>query len=416
MLSQRKLLAVAAAVVTLAAGCSSTSKPAAGTRTGTGTGSTNHTVTVGILTDLTGPAASGNKTSVMGVAAGAVEAAKEGYTIKYIPADTATSPATTLSAVQKLVEQDHVSAVLAVSALTFAAADYLKAQGVPVIGAAEDGPEWIPDTNMFSVYGFLDGTKVSTTAGLFFKSLGVTTLGSLGYAVSPGSSEASKASAASAHAAGIKVGYLNAQFPFGSTNVTPVALAMKNAHVDGFTSSTDPNTSFALITALRQAGDNPKVALLPDGYGGDLVQAGPGAIQSGQGVFFSLSFQPAEMHTAATIEFQNALKAVGVTGDPTYGEYGGYASVALLVDALKTAGTSASHSALISALTAVKGYDAWGLLGTHTFDMDNRAATATGVDSCLYVTKLVGSSFQLVPGADPLCGSPIPGLTVSASS
>jgi ABC-type branched-subunit amino acid transport system substrate-binding protein len=97
----------------------------------------------------------------MGVAAGAVEAAKEGYTIKYIPADTATSPATTLSAVQKLVEQDHVSAVLAVSALTFAAAGYLKAQGVPVIGAAEDGPEWIPDTNMFSVYGFLNGTKVS---------------------------------------------------------------------------------------------------------------------------------------------------------------------------------------------------------------------------------------------------------------
>jgi hypothetical protein len=30
------------------------------------------------------------------------------------------------------------------------------------------------------------------------------------------------------------------------------------------------------------------------------------------------------------------------------------------------------------------------------------------------VTKLVGTNFQLVPGADPLCGTVIPGETVGS--
>lgn len=417
MFSKRKLIAGGFALAAVAAGCGSSSKPA-GTGTGNSGGgsSANHTYTIGLLGDFSGPAASGSKTSILGAQAGASLAAKEGYNIKIVQADSQTSPSATLAAAQKLVEQDHVTAVIAISAVAFAAADYLKKQGIPVVGVAEDGPEWVTDLNMFSTFGFLDGTKVSTTGGKFFKMEGVTTLGSLGYGISPGSSEASKAAAVSAQEAGLKVGYLNANFPFGSTNVAPIALAMKNAGVDGFTSSTDPNTSFALVTALRQAGDNPKVALLPDGYGGDLLQAGPGALQTGQGLYFTLSFEPVEMHTAATQQFQNALATVGVNNDPTYGEYAGYASMALLFQALKTVGANPSHSALIAALTNVKHFDADGLLGSHSFDMDNRAATAIGVDGCTYVTKLVGSNFQLVPGADPICGTLIPGKTVSASS
>jgi len=56
------------------------------------------------------------------------------------------------------------------------------------------------------------------------------------------------------------------------------------------------------------------------------------------------------------------------------------------------------------------------LLGSHSWDLSNRAGTATGIDSCLYVTKLSGSTFQLVNGADPICGNEIPGQTVSPSS
>lgn len=286
-----------------------------------------------------------------------------------------------------------------------------------MIGVGEDGAEWITSKNMFSIFGFLDSTKVSTTDGLFFKMEGASVIGALGYGISPQSAEAAKGAVASAEAAGLRSGYLNANFPFGSTNVQPVALAMKNAGVDGFTATVDPNTGFSLITALRQLGHNPKVALLPTGYGGDLLQAGPNAVQVGQGVYFSLSFEPAEMHTTATEKFQAALKtATGVTDDPTYAEYAGYVSVGLLVQALKAAGANPTHAALIAALDGVKQFNADGLLGSHSFDLSDRAGTSTGVDSCLYVTKLSGSAFQLVPGADPICGSEIPGKTVSPSS
>jgi branched-chain amino acid transport system substrate-binding protein len=96
--------------------------------------------------------------------------------------------------------------------------------------------------------------------------------------------------------------------------------------------------------------------------------------------------------------------------------YAGYTSVALLVEALKATGPNPSHPALISALSGIKGFNAAGLLGTHSFDMSQRTGFVTGVDNCVWITKLTGSTFQLVPGADPICGTIVPGKTVSASS
>ena len=89
----------------------------------------------------------------------------------------------------------------------------------------------------------------------------------------PTSVEAAKSNGVSAEAAGLKTGYIDAHFPFGSTNVQPTAIAMKNAGVDAITPEVDPNTSFALINALRTLGATPKVALLPIGYGADLLYA-----------------------------------------------------------------------------------------------------------------------------------------------
>ncbi len=413
----KKWLAAVAVVAVLAAACSSNSSSST-TTTGSGSGSSggNKTFTVGILTDLTGPAASGNKTSPQGVQAGTVLARRDGYTIKYVVADTATSPSQALTAAQQLVEQDHVFAVVACSALAFGAAPYLTSQGVPVVGIAEDGPEWITSKNMFSVVGPIDTTKVTTTAGDFFKMAGATNVGALGYSVSPSSAEAALAAAASAEHAGLKAGYVNANFPFGSTNVAPVVLAMKSAGINGLNPSTDPNTAFALVTALRQAGVDLKVALLATGYGGDLEQAGPTASQEAQNVYFLSSFEPVEMHTSATQQLQSDLKAVGIDHDPTYAEYVGYTSVALLVDGLQAAGSNPTQAGLIKALDGIHSFTAAGLFGSRSIDMSQRTNVAIGVDNCYWITKYSGSIFQLVANADPICGTIVPGKTVSASS
>ncbi len=423
--SKKKAVAFTAAALIAAAGCSSSSSKSAAVGSANSAGAPSSSasgsskpinVTVGVLTDLTGPAASGNKTTGDGVKAGVVYAARNGVNVKYVVGDTATSPATALSAAQKFVTQDHVNAVIANSSLTFAAANYLTAKGVPVIGAAEDGPEWITAKNMFSVYGPVDTTKVADTLGQFYKSQGVTTVGAIGYSVSPSSSEAAKASIKSAESVGLKSGYLNSKFPFGSTDVQPVALAMKSAGVNGVTAATDPNTAFSLITALRQSGANVKVAILATGYGGDVLQAGPGALQEAQNVYFSLGFEPIEVQSAATKQFASDLTAAGVKGQATSAQYNGYTAIGLLVRALKATGGNTNSAALISTLSNIHDWDGLGLFGGHKLDLSVRNNVVTGVDNCLWVTKLEGNKFTLVKGADPVCGKTLPGVTVSPSS
>jgi ABC-type branched-subunit amino acid transport system substrate-binding protein len=404
-----RLAAAVAAVALVAAACSSSSKSSS-----SGGGKT---YTVGILTDYTGPGSSSNKTSVQGVQAGGVLAKRNGYTINYVIGDTGTSPSQALSAAQKMVQQNHVFAIIAVSALTFSAAPYLTSQHIPVLGVAEDGPEWMHSANMFSAFGPVDTTKVATTFGNYFKMEGVTSLGSLGYSISPSSAEAAKGAAASAQAAGLKSGYLNANFPFGSTNVQPIAISMKNNGVNGVTASVDPNTGLQLITSFRQLGGNLKAALLPTGYGGDITQAGPGGIQAAQGVSFLTPWEPVEMNTPATRQFQADLKTgPGITTDPTYAEYAGYTSTIMLVDGLKAAGSNPTQASLITALSGIHNWNAGGLYGSRTLDLGQRQGFVLGVDNCFYVTKLQGSTFQLVPGATPICGDVVPGKTVSASS
>lgn len=397
-----RFIAAAAAATFLAAGCSS-SKPS-------GSGSGN-SVTIGVITDLTGPAASGNKTFVQGVDAGVILAKRDGYTVKTVVGDTQTSPAQALAVAQKLVSQDHVEAVLVQSALAFSAASYLTQQGIPVIGVAEDAGEWATDKNMFPIAGALHTTVVTTTLGQILKLLSATTVGTLGYGISPSSANSAKAGTKSVQAAGLKSGYENANFPFGSTNVQPVAIAMKSAGVDAFYASVDPNTSFSLITGLRQAGVALKAAVLPDGYGADTLQAGPGALQAAQNVYFTLGYEPVAMNTPATQQLQSDLAAGGTTGVPTYGEYNGYVSVGLLVEALKGAGSHPTHQSIITSLSHITAWNALGLWGGRTVNINDRENLGAP-QLCSWVTKLVGIDFQLVSGADPLCGTVIPGVTV----
>ncbi|MBL7490702.1 ABC transporter substrate-binding protein [Frankia sp. AgB1.9] len=410
--NRNRLLVSAVALAAAATACGSAGSPGAPTATTTSVPSKG-TYTIGVLSDITGPASSVHGSTPGGIKAGVALAARGGYTIKYVLADTQTTPAGTLAAAQMLVTQKHVLAVIANSALTFAASDYLTAHNVPVIGPAEDASEWITAKNMFSIYGALHPTWVATTVGAFFKMEGVTRLASLGYAV-PTSSLASETWAASARAAGVDVAYLNSKFPLGSTDVGPTVLAMKNAGVDGLVMSVQPNTAFALITALRDQGVRLKVALIPTGYGGDLTQAGPGAVQAAQGVYFLLGFEPVEMRTAATKQFVSDLRTGGVTGEPTFAQYQGYVSMALLVEALKGTGGGVTQQTLLAALANIHDFSAAGLYGDHRLDVNDREHAVNGVDNCTWIVKLNGKVFEPVKGASPICGTQVPGVTVSS--
>ena len=412
MVKRRKIAIAAVAVVTAVASCSS--PKSGGVSSGAGR-SKGGTITIGLLTDLTGTGASGFKTSLQGVAAGVAWAAREGYHLKLDILDTQSAPTGALIAAQRMVLRDHVPAVIAVSAVTYGAAGFLSSHTVPVIGVALDADEWNTSPNMFAVTGTSHPELVSDLFGRLMKMEGGTDLGVVGLNLPPAAAGA-EGVAVSARLAGLRVGYLNAAFPLGSTNVAPAVLAMKSAGVDSFTAITAPNTALAFITTLKQEGVRLKFALLGDGYGGDLVQGGPGAAQAAQSAYFGLPLEPVEMHTSATDQFLSSLRQVGVRGDPTMAEYDGYVSVLLLGQALRAAGTDPTQSSLMTALSNIHDFNAGGLFGPERLDVDNRTGVGTGYLACSFITRFVGSTFHLVANADPICGSIIPDQKVRLSS
>lgn len=369
-----------------------------------------HQYTLGVLTDLTGAASGTEKTTVQGVKAGVGLANSEGWKFKYVVADAQTSPTAALSAARQLVERDHVDAVIAVSALTFSAAPYLASKGIPVIGAATDGPEWITTKNMFSVFGTADYHKVNSGLGDFLKLVGAKNLATMGYSVPPSTNLTAKASAVSAEQAGIKVGYKNSEFPLGSTNVGPAAIAIKNAGADALSAALLENTVFALITALHQNGVKLTAPVLATGYGGELLAAGPAEKQAAQGAYFTMSYEPIEMQTPATKQLASAMsKYAGVPGDPDLNEYLGYVSVDLFKTALAKTGSNPSHEQLVNTILGIRNYDAAGLFGSHSigFAMDQRGIYQ-GAQNCIWYVQFTGDKFQLVQGAAPLCGKNLP--------
>jgi branched-chain amino acid transport system substrate-binding protein len=407
-----KVWALVVASLLIGATCGSSKSTPDPSRTATGSSST---ITVGVLTGISG--IGGDPTVVKGIEAGIGVAASGGYKIRYVIGDTHGSPTGALAAAQKLVEEDHVFAVVAISGVTFAAAPFLTAHNVPVVGVAEDSTEWITSRNMFSVIGTEDYRKVISTYGEFFKRVGATRIGTLGFSIAPSAKEVAKAAAVSAQAAGLSAPYVNPEFPFGSTNLGPVAIAMKNARVDGLTTALTPNINYLLLSALKQQGATLKGALLRTGYGGDLESAGAPAQQAAQGVYFMTGQEPVEMHTPATERLQSAFrKYAGVAGDPTFSEYWGYESIDGVVAGLKAAGGRPSQQSFMNAMLSIRSYNPGGLYGNQSvgFAMDQRGKAAS-VNNCFWITQYVGDSFHLVPGMDPLCGSIIPGKTVSAS-
>ncbi len=408
-------LVLAAAVMLLAAGCSSSSKSGSGTAGSAGSsGGSQPTYTIGLLGDFTGAASATSKYMPAAVQAAVDVAATEGYKIRVVQADTQSTPSGALTAAHQLVDQDHAYAVVAISDLTFGAASYLAAKNIPVVGADVDGSEWISDRNMFSITGAPDYTKVTTGTGAFFKVVGATNVGVIGYGIIPSSADVAKATPISDTQAGIKTGYINSQFALGSTNVGPIVLALKNAGVDAVSALIQQDSGFAIINGLRQEGVNVKVPVLWAGYGSDLLDSGQAALNNAQNVYFAISFEPVEMDTPATRAFQDALKKyANFTESPGLNEYLGYVSVDAFVDGLKAAGRNPTQAQFINAMLGITNYDGAGLYGDHSlsFAMSTRGGVP-GAGGCIWYTIFKGSTFDLVPGADPVCGTIIPGKSV----
>jgi branched-chain amino acid transport system substrate-binding protein len=423
----RRAVAVIAVAGFVVAGCgSSGGAKSTGTTTGsTGSttgGSTNTasapgvtatTITVGLITSLSG-AASPEYTGIIPAAQARIDQMNaaggvNGRQIKLVTADDSSSPTNAATAAQVLVSK-NVFAVIGESPFIFGGAQYLNKQAVPVVGGGYDGPEWgtKPFTNMFALMPVDPHYPVNDGAARFVKQQGGSVTSAFGYGQSPSSTAAAKGFILAATKNGLKNGYLNTSIPFGSVATTPIALAMKQANVDSAYLPMDNNTNFALVTAAKQARVNLKVAVSATGYGQSLLDDAS-AVQAANGSYFLSLAAPVEINNAATKNFQSGLAQYAhFTGIPGFDYQQGWMAADLLIKGLEVAGQNPTRTSFETGLQGVSNYNAGGLLPTP----DNFAVSQFGQlpqTQCSYYLQLRGTTFVPVPAnGQPFCGQLLP--------
>jgi branched-chain amino acid transport system substrate-binding protein len=370
------------------------------------------TVTVGILTSLTGSAAAGFGPSVELGAKARFEAQNaaggvNGTKIKWVVADDKSTPEGALAGAKDLVQNQKVSAVISMSSFISGAQPFLLQQKMPTIGGSFSGNDWSnsKNTNMFSSAGSNNYDLSATTIPGYLKNKGVKKLGLLAYAGSASSTLVVKSVATAAENVGLDVAYQNENLAFGSTDVGAVAIGMRDAGVDGVYLPVIAPTAFALIGALNQLGVKLVATLLPTGYGNELLSQ-PAAVQAAQGISFTTTMAPVELQTQATQKVVDNLKTyANVTTVPGFGMYNAYVAADAYIRGLEANDGKSDTQSFIDNMRKVSDFTAGGLYTVPiNFAEFGDLSPGVGPGNCTYVSTLQGDGFVPDPSAAPFCG------------
>ncbi len=374
-------------------------------------------ITLAMITSLTGPGSSEFSQAPAGfnarIALQNAEGGVNGHKLTGMVLDDQTSPTAISSAVQDALSKGAFGLV-STSPLFFLADKYPNQQGVPVTGGFFDGPEWgTPpfNTNMFaSDVGSVDPKyPVNTGIGAFMKAHGGTVICSYGYSISPSSTRSAVGTVDSFVHAGGKQGELDTTIPFGSVDMTTVALVAKQKGCNAFYAGLDDNSNFALATALKQAGVKAKVVVFPTGYEPSIV--GSPAWSSVQGGYFDTTFRPFQLPNAGTQQMQAALQKYEhfkPGAFPNFSQYESWLGADLMIKGLQMAGKNPTHAGVISALRGLTNYTGNGILAqsiNYSNDFGHDLAKSCGWYMIAEKNGFVPSSSQ------PFCGTDLPGTT-----
>jgi branched-chain amino acid transport system substrate-binding protein len=432
MPTKRRWLAAAAAATLLSgitAACSSSSSTtaaagssASSSSTTSGSGSAQgKTITLGILTPLTGPVSSSFGQETIQGAQARIDLANadhelpNGEQIKLVSVDEGSSPQTSLSGTQELVQNDHVFGVLAAGAFFYGAYRWAAQQNVPVVGDGIDGPEWNSSQypNMFAAFGSTDDSYPSYTGmPAFFKSQGGTSYCGVGYNA-PSTVGNGAAMAGSMKAAGVPVPYTNFGIAAGNANFTSIALAIKQAKCNVLGSQMTLGDTLNLITALKNANVSLKATFIQGGYGEDLLEQSS-SLSAAQGVDMAAGFEPSSLNTTATKWMMSALKTyAGWTKPyPAAGMEWGWFTADTAIEGLKVAGANPTQQSFITNLRKVSSFNHEGLTCPVNYSVfGNTNQQFPG--NCTWMVKVEGDQFVSLTGPSPVQVATIPGTSNS---
>jgi branched-chain amino acid transport system substrate-binding protein len=432
MPTKRRWLAAAAAATLLSgltAACSSSSSTtaaagssASSSSTTSGSGSAQgKTITLGILTPLTGPVSSSFGQETIQGAQARIDLANadhelpNGEQVKLVSVDEGSSPQTSLSGTQQLVQNDHVFGVLAAGAFFYGAYRWAAQQNVPVVGDGIDGPEWNSSQypNMFAAFGSTDDSYPSYTGmPAFFKSQGGTSYCGVGYNA-PSTVGNGAAMAGSMKAAGVPVPYTNFGIAAGNANFTSIALAIKQAKCNVLGSQMTLGDTLNLITALKNANVSLKATFIQGGYGEDLLEQSS-SLSAAQGVDMAAGFEPSSLNTTATKWMMSALKTyAGWTKPyPAAGMEWGWFTADTAIEGLKVAGANPTQQSFMTNLRKVSSFNHEGLTCPVNYSVfGNTNQQFPG--NCTWMVKVEGDQFVSLTGSSPVQVATIPGTSNS---
>jgi ABC-type branched-subunit amino acid transport system substrate-binding protein len=398
------------AVVSLAA-VSLLTTGVAGGQTSSEPGVTDKEVTIGYISSQTGVAAATHKNAHKScqarVGAQNAKGGVNGRKINLEVIDDQSSGAN-LTAAQDLVQNRNAFAVIDNSAFAFLTWRFLKDAGVPMIGGGFDGSYYYNKGNENIISGLGDGTPVPgltyDTATRVMKSMGATKVAAVGYGVSPSSSESAKATETfGAKAQGLKGVYLNNTLDFGSTDIGPTVLGIKNSGADGLYLPLDSDTNFAIVQGLQQNGVKMKANILATGYSQDLLDQPIAKTITPNDVMFT-AYRPVELGGTAIKQFQTDLKKYGgITGVPDYGTYTGYIVCDMMIKGLQAAGKNPTRQAFVDGIRNGGPYNGAGLL-CKPLDLSNASFGKIANTTCSWFVTVQNGKFKVLNGGKPLTG------------
>jgi ABC-type branched-subunit amino acid transport system substrate-binding protein len=313
-----------------------------------------------------------------------------------------------LTSTQDLVQNRDVFAIVNNSSFAFLSYRYMLDQGVPMIGGGFDGTYYTEKGNEDIISALGSGTPFPglsyTTTPKVMKQLGAEKTAALAYGASASSTASAKTLQQYAvPAVGLDPVYTNTSVDFGSTDVGPLVLGIKNAGADAVYLPMVAASNIAVVQGLQQNGVEMKANVLATGYGQEFLDS-PVAKTLGPNTVLFQTYKPVELKDKATKQFQADLKKyAGLTGIPDYGVYTGYITCELAILGLQNAGKTPTRRGFIDGLRKLGTYDEAGLACTPVdISLEHiRTAPTTG---CSYYVYVKDGKFVLMNKGKPFTG------------
>jgi branched-chain amino acid transport system substrate-binding protein len=256
----RWAVALLAVMVAVLSGCSSSSTPSGG-KTASGAAvdkATGSPYKLGVICSCSGSNAASisTMTSIITAWSASVNAAGGigNHPIELFTADDSQNPGTALTDVTKMVQQDHVIAIVDLSNVDSSFGTYVEGQHVPVIGGNLDSDLFESNPDFFTAGGTTDAIPLGIIAAA--KTAKVDKLGVLYCGGVPICAELPPVLKQLGGPAGVSISYSGA-IPNAAPNYTASCLAARQSGADGLFVASGPPQTLAVVESCSAQGYNP---------------------------------------------------------------------------------------------------------------------------------------------------------------